>query len=81
MKAVLFSRRGCHLCDDMQAALLPLLAARDLSLEVIDIDTDPALMARFGVRIPVFTLDDEIICEGRWDEIAVRDALRLPARH
>ncbi|HLU61976.1 MAG TPA: glutaredoxin family protein [Gammaproteobacteria bacterium] len=77
MKAVLYSRRDCHLCDDMQAAITPLLAQRGLQLAVIDIDTDPALVERFGVRIPVFTLDDEIICEGRPDEAAVRDALGL----
>lgn len=78
MKPVLFSRPGCHLCDEMRDALAPLLAARGLEMDIVDIDTDPALKARFDWRIPVFTLDGEIICEGRIDVPAVRDALRLP---
>ncbi len=74
---VLYSRAGCHLCEDMQAALQPLLKDADVSLDVIDIDTDATLRETWGWRIPVLAFDGEVICEGRLDEDAVRDALNL----
>ncbi|HEX6928232.1 MAG TPA: glutaredoxin family protein [Gammaproteobacteria bacterium] len=71
----LYSRPGCHLCDDMATALLPLLRPAGHTLQTVDIDTDPDLQHRYGWRIPVLVLDGEVICEGRLDEDAVRDAL------
>lgn len=76
-KAVLYSREGCHLCDVMAAELAPLLRKRALPLEVVDVDTDIELKKRYGLRIPVFTLDGEVVCEARLDEDAVRDALNI----
>lgn len=49
---VLFSRENCHLCDQLRAALAPVIAKR-ATLEIVDIDTDPALVERYGLRIPV----------------------------
>ena len=57
MKAlVLLSRENCHLCDRMRAALAPLIADR-ATLEVVDIDGDPELVERYGLRIPVLVGD------------------------
>lgn len=73
----LYSRPGCHLCDDLAAALQPLLDAAGASLSIINIDADPVLRERYDWRVPVLALDGEIICEGRLDEDAVRDALGI----
>lgn len=73
----LYSRPGCHLCDDLAAALQPLLDSAGASLSIINIDADPALRERYDWRVPVLALDGEIICEGRLDEDAVRDALGI----
>ena len=53
----LYTRPGCHLCDEMKAAIAR--AARDvpLTLEEVDISTDPALEARYGVEIPVLLVN------------------------
>lgn len=75
---VLYSRHGCHLCDEMLAGLQPLLGAAGAGVKVIDIDTDAALRETWGLRIPVLSLDGEVISEGRLDVDAVRDALRIP---
>lgn len=71
---VLYSRPGCHLCGEMHAALEPLVAPA-VALQVVNIDTDPALREAYGLRIPVLVLDGHVVCEGRFDEDAVRDAL------
>jgi len=49
---VLFSRENCHLCDRLRAALAPVIADR-ATLEIVDIDSDPQLVERYGLRIPV----------------------------
>lgn len=72
---VLYSRPGCHLCEDMERALEPLLRSIPASLEVIDVDSDPKLRSRYGLRVPVLALDGHIVCEARLDADAVRDAL------
>lgn len=60
---VLYSRRGCCLCEGLEARLRNLdLAALDLELQVIDIDAvavSPALKARYDLEVPVLTLADQ----------------------
>ena len=73
----LYSRPGCHLCDDMAAALQPLLASAGATLAIINVDAEPALREQYDWRVPVLAFEGEIICEGRLDEDAVRDALGI----
>jgi len=82
MALVLYSREGCHLCDQMLEELDELLAGR-ATASIRDIDTDPALLAAHGARIPVLLLDDEELCFGRLSSAAVerlQQAFGLPAR-
>ncbi|HZM36713.1 MAG TPA: glutaredoxin family protein [Burkholderiales bacterium] len=51
MKARLYGRRWCHLCEEMAQAL----RAAGVAFEEIDVDADPALEERFGERVPVLT--------------------------
>jgi glutaredoxin len=53
----IYSRPGCHLCDEMKATVARVARTIPLSLEDIDISTDPALEARYGVEIPVLMVD------------------------
>lgn len=57
MNIVLYSRVGCTCCDRALAVLRPRLAGRTSSLEIIDIDTDPDLKARYGTSVPVVLID------------------------
>lgn len=50
----LYGRGYCHLCDDMLDALNALQSASlRFAVEVIDVDADPALVARFDELVPV----------------------------
>ncbi|CAN5843906.1 glutaredoxin family protein [soil metagenome] len=51
-----YTRVGCHLCDDA-IALVRQVAADRAHVEVVDIDTDPQLVARYTVRVPVIAVD------------------------
>ena len=55
---ILYSRPGCHLCEELHAALEPWLQASGATVEVVDVDEDPGLVRRFGVRIPVLVAGD-----------------------
>jgi thiol-disulfide isomerase/thioredoxin len=50
----LYSRSYCHLCDDLLQALLALQQPGErFDVAVIDVDADPALVARFDELVPV----------------------------
>lgn len=65
MALVLYTRRGCHLCEDAE----DLLAARRWNVDVVDVDGDPAAVAAYGLRVPVLLRDGEVVMEGRFDEL------------
>ena len=64
MALVLYSRRGCHLCDEAE----DLLAARRCRVDVVDVDADAAAVAAYGDRVPVLLRDGTVVMEGRFDE-------------
>ena len=74
---VLYGRAWCHLCEDMRVALEPLAAAAGASIELIDVDSDPALQARYDELVPVLVCDGVELCHYRLDEARVRAALGL----
>ena len=69
-----YSRPGCHLCEHLVDELLPCVRGR-ANVEVVDIDTQQALLKRYGVRIPVVTLDGVELCQYHLDRDALNAAL------
>ena len=55
----LYSTAGCHLCEQAEALLQPLLSAGLFHVQVVEISHDEALVQRYGIRIPV------LACEGK----------------
>jgi hypothetical protein len=51
---VLVTRQGCCLCEGLAQKLQAL--ALPQGIELIDVDGDPALQARFGLEVPVLVL-------------------------
>jgi hypothetical protein len=71
----LYSRSYCHLCEDMLSALNALQTdSLRFKVEVVDVDADPALVARFDELVPVLfgELDQPELCHYFLDEAAVR---------
>lgn len=78
----LYSRSWCHLCEDMLAALRAFMVREGLvySVDVIDVDADPALVERFDELVPVLFGDDLAgpeLCHYFLDEAALRRHLGL----
>ena len=57
MHVRLYSRPGCHLCEETLTDIETLREEFDFLLEEINIDDDPALKERLGHQIPVVTVD------------------------
>lgn len=75
MHFTLYSRSYCHLCEDMLAALDALQGpGLRFTVDVIDVDADPALVERFDELVPVLygDLAGDELCHYFLDEAAVR---------
>ncbi len=65
----LLTRTDCSLCETMRAALAALAARASLPpLEVIDVDADPELQRRYGLKVPVLLWGATPVCHYRLDE-------------
>lgn len=70
-QAVLYTREGCHLCNEMRD-VLDRYSAWLPPIEAVDIDTSPDLVERFGTTIPVLELDGRVRFNGRLNEMLLR---------
>ena len=78
MHFTLYSRSYCHLCQDMLDALQRLQTPEHpFTVDVIDVDADEALVARFDELVPVLYagLDQPELCHYFLDEQRVRQVL------
>ena len=53
----LYTRPGCHLCEEAKAEMLAADCEGEYVLEEVNIDTDPALKERYGLEIPVILIN------------------------
>jgi glutaredoxin len=56
---VLYSRSGCHLCDQARDLIVLVRARQPFAFEEVDIETNDDLLRDYGIRIPVVTVDGE----------------------
>ncbi len=77
VKLTLYSRTGCHLCEDMEQALPELAAELGFTVETVVIDNNNELEQAYGTKVPVLTIGSEIVCEYFIDKIALSKAIAL----
>ena len=71
----LYTRQGCHLCEDMAQTLDELSVEMRFSVQAIDISDNAMLEQAYGSRVPVLMLADKLICEYFLDPHALQQAL------
>lgn len=71
----LMSRKYCHLCHEMELALIPLAAEFGVDIDVLDIDVDPELESLYNDRVPVLMHAGTELCHYRLEITKVRDYL------
>ncbi len=57
IEVVIYSRPGCHLCEEMKEEIARANCAEFYLLREINIESDPELLARYKYEIPVLTID------------------------
>ena len=63
----LYTRPGCHLCEEAKAAIAPLLREFGATLREIDIDQDPELKKQYGSDVPVIFIGARKVAKHRVD--------------
>ena len=58
----MYSRTGCHLCEDMQNQLPAYLDEAGLSLNIVYIDNNSDLEQQYGSLVPVLKAAEKEIC-------------------
>ena len=53
----IYSRHGCHLCDDAQSTLESLQKELNFEIAVINIDEDAELIKLYSDQVPVIHID------------------------
>ena len=57
-RVTLYSRPGCHLCQEVAEDLRLLEAESDIAVVEVDISTDDQLLQRYQHLIPVVDIED-----------------------
>jgi glutaredoxin len=78
-RVTLYSRKGCHLCQEAEAVVARVCTDLGETYVVVDVDDDPALEARFTDEVPVTFVDGSQHDFWRVDEARLRAALHPEA--
>ena len=71
-----YSRPGCHLCDQMKDLISRVAMSVPVTLEEIDISGDAELERLYGIEIPVLMADGKKVAKYRIGEAELLKLLR-----
>jgi glutaredoxin len=78
LRVVMFTRRGCHLCDDAWALLQRYQHTHGFTLESKDVDASPEWVEAYGDWVPVVLVNDRVRFRGHVNEVLLRRELDAP---
>ena len=79
---IVYSRPGCHLCDEAKQAIADAQCFDEYTLEEINIESDPGLLQRYRYDIPVITIDGVEAFKHRLTSETFREKLQgRPSSH
>jgi glutaredoxin len=67
IRVEIYSRPGCHLCDEAKAAIEPFVRKYSLEIVVTNVDSSADLRASYGTEIPVILINGVEACRHRVD--------------
>jgi glutaredoxin len=67
LDVTLYTRPGCHLCEEAKQKMAPLLLLAGARLREVNIDADPVLRERYDFDVPVVLLGTRKIAKHRVD--------------
>lgn len=75
-RVLVFTRQNCHLCELAEA----LLKRHGLQPRIIDIESDPQLVAKYTDCVPVVVIDGKVRFRGRVSETLLTRLLHARSR-
>jgi len=72
----LYTRPGCHLCEEAKALVTPMLGEFGATLREVNIDEDAVLRERYGLDIPVIFIGARKAAKHRVDAVKFRRQLQ-----
>ena len=72
VEVTLYTRTGCHLCDEARE----ILERHGLCPQLVDVDRDPQLKELYDVHVPVVVIDRQERFRGRVNEVLLKRILR-----
>lgn len=81
LEVTLYTRPGCHLCEEAKSLIAPLIAEFGARLCEVNIDSDPKLQERYNVDVPVIFLGRRKIAKHRVDPVQFKRLLIEALRH
>lgn len=76
-QVILYTKVGCHLCEDARELLDEIASIKPFDLTEIDIRSDMALYEQYRYRIPIIQMNDGIVAEGRVEYNDLAEAFEL----
>jgi glutaredoxin len=80
LRFVLYTRAGCHLCEQAWAQLQEAQQQHGFDLQSVDVDSDPALVAAHGDCVPVVLVNGKVRFRGRVNPVLLKRLLRTGKR-
>ncbi len=79
----IYTRRNCHLCDEMKRVVRDVGLTLPLTIEAVDVDQDPVLARRYGTDVPVLVAGERELARHRVTAERLRELLEgaRPAGH
>ena len=72
----LYTRAGCHLCDEAWTTLQDARRRWGFMLDAVDVDSDPKLAELYVAWVPVVTVDDRVRFRGNVNAVLLERLLR-----
>jgi hypothetical protein len=69
LAVVVYTRHGCHLCDDAWREIARFQETYQFGLTARDVDTDPELVERFDTCVPVVEVNGKVRMRGRFNAV------------
>jgi glutaredoxin len=76
LRVRLYSRAGCHLCEDAWTTLQQAQRRWSFALDTVDVDSDPKLVELHGAWVPVVTVNERVRFRGKVNPVLLERLLR-----
>ena len=74
---IVYSRPGCHLCDEAKLVIESAGVSDRFTLAEVNIESDPELLRKYRYDIPVVTIDDVEAFRHRVDADRFRSLIQV----